>query len=190
MLYISSIMRGGFLVAPHIQLSAPRLQHQILPTNNLPPTISQPPSQQCKAMSPHQRISGPEAVTQGKAISQVQGYNYQAPSNSQSQLTPRRKRKSNDNKASVGKSYQKEKDNFEPTPPNCKKRILDSDDSDDEIWNRNESEPERKKIRNAFFCDLVWPLTKMDEREYSRRFKLQMMEAMDMFNQRFVRLAV
>ena len=80
----------------------------------------------------------------------------------------------------------KRKDNFEPTPPNYKKRILDSDDSDDEIRNRNESEPERKKIRNAFFCDLVWPLTKMDQREYSRHFKLQMMEAMDMFNQGLV----
>ena len=83
----------------------------------------------------------------------------------------------------------KRKENFEPTPPNCKKRILDSDDSDDEIQNRNESEPERKRIRNAFFCDLLWLLTKMDQREYSRCFNLQMMEAMDMFNQGLVRLA-
>ena len=85
--------------------------------------------------------------------------------------------------------FPKRKESFEPTPRNCKKRMLDSDDSDDEIRNRNESEPERKRIRNAFFCDLILPLTKMDQTEYSRHFNLQMMEAMDMFNQGLVWLA-
>ena len=77
----------------------------------------------------------------------------------------------------------------EPRCGNCKRRILDRDDSDDEIGNINENEPETKKSKNVFFCDLLWPLTKMDQREYSRHFNLQMIEAMGMFHQGLVRLA-
>ena len=72
----------------------------------------------------------------------------------------------------------------------CKRRILNTDDSDDEIGNINENEPETKKSRNAVFCDLLWPLTKMDQREYSRHFNVQMIKAMGMFHQGLVRLAM
>ena len=47
----------------------------------------------------------------------------------------------------------------------------------------------QKKSRNAVFCDLLWPLTKMDEGEYSRRFNVQMIEAMGMFHQGLLWLA-
>ena len=77
----------------------------------------------------------------------------------------------------------------EPRCGNCKRRILNRDDSDDEIGNINENEPE-KKSRNAVFCDLLWPLAKTDEGEYSRRFNVQMIEAMGMFHQGLLRLAM
>ena len=77
----------------------------------------------------------------------------------------------------------------EPRRRNCKRRILNTDDSDDEIGNINENEPETKKSRNVVFCDLLWPLTKMDEGEYSRHFNVQMIEAMGMFHQELLRLA-
>ena len=76
----------------------------------------------------------------------------------------------------------------EPRHGNCKRRILNTDDSDDEIGNINENEAETKKSRNVVFCDLLWPLAKMDQREYSRHFNVQMIEAMGMFHQVLVRL--
>ena len=49
---------------------------------------------------------------------------------------------------------------------------------------------QKKKSRNAVFCDLLWPLTKMDEGAYSRRFNVQMIKAMGMFHQGLLQLAM
>ena len=92
-------------------------------------------------------------------------------------------------KSPTPKKELKEKSPQKERNGNCKRRILNTDDSDDEIGNINENEPETKRSRNAVFSDLLWPLTKMDEGEYARCFNVQMVEAMGMLNQGLLRLA-
>ena len=45
-----------------------------------------------------------------------------------------------------------------------------------------------KEYTDACVSDLVWPICKIDNSEYSKRFNLQILEAMTIFHQGMARL--
>ena len=49
--------------------------------------------------------------------------------------------------------------------------------------------PKLKKVhRDTYISDLTWPICKINEMEYSKRFNVQMLEAINIFNQGMARL--
>ena len=46
----------------------------------------------------------------------------------------------------------------------------------------------QKVIRDTYISDLTWPMFKINEIEYSKRFNVQILEAMNIFHQGMARL--